>query len=83
MKLATILEGNDVHVDERGREWKIVAREHVYELPTFLATWTNRDGYKNVGLFVQGNKETWITSIDGPYSSPKMREEWAREKGYK
>lgn len=87
MKLDEVLSNSNVHVDEKGREWEIVARhpgDGSTHQPTFLATWVNRVGYKNVALFVRFQSGLVdLTSIDGPFSTPEMREAWGKENGYK
>ena len=72
----------DGYVDEKGREWKIVARAAASSTTeaTFLGTWVNRKGYKNVALFVRlPTGRVWGTSIDGPFSTKAMRDAYAKE----
>ena len=66
-------------VDERGVKWGVMKKFKGPDgLELFLGLRIDDKGKRGVVLFAKGNNKIWSTSIDGPMSTPEIRDEYKK-----
>jgi hypothetical protein len=66
------IEGN-IYTDNDNRKWTIVERDIHNNTEVFIAVYKDNWGRERPALFVIGKNGIWGSSIDGSFSTPKMK----------